>query len=90
MPHPIDALELRRMADAKLQDGRLPSSPPEVVLAGPGSGSTCALCAQVITSEDVEYECEQSSGQICLHVRCHAIWQLAVSARVSGTSLAHC
>ena len=90
MPQPIDALELRRMADAKLQDGRLPAFLPDVVLAGPGSGSTCTLCAQVITSEDVEYDCEQSSRQICLHVRCHTVWQLAVSARVSGTSLAHC
>ncbi len=83
----IDDQALRQLAQAKLKDGSLPSSIPASVLAGQGSGNLCALCGHEITRDDVEYDVEQNRLQICLHVRCHGVWERAVSGWSAGSGL---
>jgi hypothetical protein len=65
--------------------GRLPSAVPKSLGAGRGTGATCSLCDLVIEPEQVEYEITEWGGMtFCFHLRCHAIWQLAVADRIDG------
>ena len=65
--------------------GRLPSGVPKSLGAGPGTGETCSLCGVIIETEQVEYEITEWGGMTFrFHLRCHAIWQLAVADRIDG------
>jgi hypothetical protein len=63
--------------------GRLPSGVPKSLNAGRGTGEPCSLCGRVIEPEQVEYEVTEWGGMMFrFHLRCHAIWQLAVADRI--------
>ena len=63
--------------------GRLPSAVPKSLEAGRGTGETCCLCGLVIEPEQVEYGITEWGGMTFrFHLRCHAIWQLAVADRI--------
>ncbi len=72
--------ELRERARELIRDGRLPDRAPERVWGGPGSGATCALCAEMIPSKEMEYEADATVGSavrtLHFHFVCHAAWQL--------------
>ena len=66
--------------------GRLPSAVPKSLGAGRGRGETCSLCGLIIEPAQVEYEIAEAGGVVFrFHLRCHAIWQLAVADRIEGT-----
>lgn len=72
--------ELRERARELIREGRLPDRAPERVWGGPGSGVKCALCAEVIPSNEMEYEADATVGtavrSLHFHFVCHAAWQL--------------
>lgn len=72
--------ELRERARELIREGRLPDRAPARVWGGPGSGVTCALCAQAIPATEMEYEADAAIGQsvrtLHFHFVCHAAWQL--------------
>ena len=85
--------ELRERARALIREGRLPDRAPARVWGGPGSGVTCALCGEVIPSNEMEYEADATVGAAArilhFHFVCHAAWQLEClradfEARASG------
>ena len=67
-----------------LRAGRLPSTVPESIWAGPGTGVKCNLCEEIIGPDQIEYEFEVAEWAVRLHIRCHALWQLAADERSSG------
>jgi hypothetical protein len=76
--------ELFALARARIADESLPHTVPESVWAGPGSREVCSLCGLPIDPEQVEYDLSGYNGGLRFHMRCHAIWQLAASDRISG------
>ena len=66
-----------------IASGRLPSTVPKSVGAGPGTGAACDLCGQSIEPNQVEYELK-GNGTFRFHMQCHAIWQLAAVDQISG------
>ena len=85
--------ELRARAAELIREGRLPDRAPARVWGGPGSGVTCALCGEVIPSNEMEYEADATIGTVArilhFHFVCHAAWQLEClradfEARASG------
>lgn len=73
------------LARQYVTSGRLPHVLPKSVLAGRGCAGTCSLCGQIVEPAHIEYELTGSGGETYhLHIRCHAIWQLAASAGTRG------
>lgn len=72
--------ELRERARELIRDGRLPDRAPARVWGGPGTGVECALCAQAIPPNEMEYEADAAVGNavrtLHFHFVCHAAWQL--------------
>ena len=83
MPFTQHELELRRRASDLIARDLLPASIPAHLWAGQGSQQPCSLCDQPIGPEEIEYELEDPQAgterNYRFHLRCHAIWQLAVS-----------
>jgi hypothetical protein len=66
---------LAEIVRQKLDDGRLPTSHPLKIWAGPGRGQPCTACDQPIGPAQVEYEFE-TGEQVCrFHVGCHGLWE---------------
>lgn len=74
---------LVELARDRLSKGRLPVGSPQRIWGGPGNGAVCALCEQVVTRLDIEFEVEfevqfalaaPGSRTLHFHRRCHAIW----------------
>ena len=62
-----------------IASGRLPRTVPASLGAGSGTGASCSLCGETIGSGQIEYEFAGAEGvTFRFHMRCHAIWQLAV------------
>lgn len=80
--------ELRRRARELIRQRRLPTTSPATVWAGMGTGLPCALCAQVVRQDEVEYELEyagelrpaQGASLYRFHFHCHRSWQLERAA----------
>ena len=72
--------ELRERARELILDGRLPDRAPARVWGGPGTGVECALCAETIPPNEMEYEADAAIGNAVrtfhFHFVCHAAWQL--------------
>ena len=70
--------ELRSLARQRLDAAQLPLALTGQLYAGRGSGQRCALCAQKIEPEHVEYEVDIASDvrTLLFHLRCHNAWQL--------------
>ena len=72
--------ELRERARELIREGRLPDRAPARVWGGPGTGVQCALCAEAIPANEMEYEADAIFGSsvrtLHFHFVCHAAWQL--------------
>ncbi len=83
MPFTQHELELRKLAVDRIASRLLPSAIPEHLWAGQGTGLPCSLCDQPIRSDEIEYEFESpvsgAEKTYRFHLRCHAMWQLALS-----------
>lgn len=80
MPLTLDERALHTLAKERISTGALPRAVGESIWAGPGTGRVCVLCNKPIGSEQIEYEIQQLGGpSFRFHIRCHAIWQLALS-----------
>jgi ribosomal protein S27E len=73
---------LREKARHALRSGKMPSRKPDRTYGGPGSRVTCALCSELITSDQSEIEIEFRRHNVppqfdryFLHVRCMAAWE---------------
>lgn len=87
MPLTQDERGLHTMAIEGIRTGGLPNKLPKATWAGNGSGQPCALCQKRIERSDVEYEVQDVEDRVFLfHLRCHAIWQLALSAHSRTSS----
>jgi hypothetical protein len=85
---PLTGRELDLFVQAReyIASGRLPSTVPKSLGAGPGTGATCGLCGQPIEPNQVEYELKGDGGErFRFHLQCHAIWQLAAVDQMSGS-----
>jgi hypothetical protein len=85
MPFTQHELELRQLADQRITSNLLPDTVPLNVWAGRGSGEPCSLCDQPVPPGEIEYEIDNPAAgdarSYRFHMRCHAMWQLALSNR---------
>ena len=87
MPFTQDERVLYARALERVRTGELPGELPKSVWTGNGAGDSCALCGKELRSNDVEYEFQDSLQRTFLfHLRCHAIWELAVTRATDGSS----
>lgn len=79
MPFMHDERALHTLAIERLKKGELPGQQPESIWAGNGTDALCALCGERIGGNQVEYEIRDATDRVFVfHLRCHAIWQLAL------------
>jgi hypothetical protein len=90
MPLMQDERALYAGALERIEAGELPGEVPKSVWGGKGGGDPCALCGKHIRRNEVEYEVQDAADRVFLfHLRCHAIWQFALSSeaeRLGGES----
>ncbi|HKR36190.1 MAG TPA: hypothetical protein VJT10_15215 [Steroidobacteraceae bacterium] len=79
----IDEGTLRQLARQAIQAGKLPSRRPAHVWGGNGFGTKCAVCGNLVNSDEVGYELRFAAGEDLppaaeyhVHVRCFAAWNL--------------
>jgi hypothetical protein len=73
---------LRERARERLRAGKLPVRGPDRTYGGAGNGETCAVCAQLITRDQLELEIDVNRGGATsgtdtyhFHTRCFAAWE---------------
>ena len=77
--------ELVRAAAALVNTGALPREDTARILAGPGEGRPCALCADAIEPADVEYELAPgSTTNFRFHIPCYFAWKRAAGSTNGG------
>jgi len=71
---------LRREAQERIRQGRLPAQVPLRTWGGPGTGFPCGLCDLPILRGEIEFELEfgdtPNSISLRFHAPCHAAWEL--------------
>jgi hypothetical protein len=70
--------ELRRIAHARIKDGRLGCEPPIATWGGRGDEILCELCEELIGPEDIEYEVQMVADRgrrYRFHQLCHTAWR---------------
>lgn len=91
----IDESNLREMARAAIQTGKLPVRRPDRTWAGKGGGADCAVCSELLAAGDIEMEIEftdrqaDTVGNHSFHMRCFAAWEFereSVSRHEHGLS----
>ena len=81
MPLNQEERALHTLAITRIGTGEMPGVEPQCLWGGKGAGDPCALCGKHIKESEMEYEIQDGGERIFhLHLRCHAIWQLALSA----------
>ena len=80
--------ELRHRVRHRLKEGRLPPLVVDDLYAGYGRNQVCSACGEVITPEQVEYECTDPRDQsaIVLHLHCHRLWQSECASLTASAS----
>jgi hypothetical protein len=54
---------------------------------GHGSGNSCAVCALVISTSEVQYTVRGATRSVATHVGCYLVWrQESEAARLRGES----
>jgi hypothetical protein len=73
----MDRPSLRDVILRKLDDGALPTKPPNKMYAGHGSGATCDACGEAIQPAQVEYELNYPDEHrtLRLHLHCAGLWE---------------
>jgi hypothetical protein len=75
--------ELTEKAEQAVMLGHLPRPPADGnVLAGPGCGACCDLCARPISKDDLEFEVvltNNPSHLLHFHFRCEQAWRDAAA-----------
>jgi hypothetical protein len=73
----MDRPSLRDVIRRKLDDGALPTKPPNKMYAGHGSGTTCGACGDPIRPDQVEYELNypDETRTFRLHLSCAGLWE---------------
>ncbi|MDB6156350.1 MAG: hypothetical protein JWO04_56 [Gammaproteobacteria bacterium] len=70
--------QILTLARERIRSGQLPSSLPSNIWAGHGSGHRCAVCDQVISSAERQYEFAVPTlgghSNYRLHFSCHQAW----------------
>jgi hypothetical protein len=68
--------EVRARIRRLYETGEIPCDEgPERLWAGPGTGDTCAVCTERISTVETEFEVDLASGvTLRLHRRCYALW----------------
>ena len=70
--------QILALAQERIQSGQLPSSLPANIWAGRGSGHPCAVCDQVISPTERQYEfvlpTPDGRANYRLHFSCHQAW----------------
>jgi len=76
----MDEEILRRQADARIREGKLPTRTPSLTRGGPGTGHLCDLCDRSITEDEVEIELvlppDPRLVTLRFHSSCHVAWDL--------------
>jgi hypothetical protein len=96
----LNEAALRNRARTAVQRGQLLARRPDRVLAGPGVGAPCALCARPVSKDQMQFEIAftpegeaPGSDLVRLHVRCFLVWEVeqpdAVQAGVIAGSPAN-
>jgi len=71
---------LRRQAQERIRQGRLPGHAPLRTWGGPGAGFPCNLCDLPITHGEIEFELQFGANpnpiSVRFHSLCHAAWEL--------------
>jgi hypothetical protein len=77
-----DLSALQSKAREALRVGKLPAGFPTRTLGGPGSGSACVVCGEVIKHQEMELELEFAPPGMTevkiykLHPTCCVAWEL--------------
>jgi hypothetical protein len=73
---------LREKARAVVEEGKLPSRPPDRTWGGPGVGATCSVCGLPVKRDEMEFEIEFARDgdnpgldKFHVHIRCFAAWE---------------
>jgi hypothetical protein len=73
------ARDLVQAAATMVNTGALPREDTARILAGPGEGRRCALCAESIGTTEVEYEMGATDARTYrFHIPCYLAWKQAV------------
>jgi hypothetical protein len=59
----------------RLMDGTLWPLTDDNILGGPGTNEPCAVCAQVLTSDENEYEVPGPVMIAHVHIACYHAWR---------------
>ena len=70
--------QILALAMSRIRSGQLPASLPAKLWAGQGKGQRCAVCDQVISSAERQYEFRLPTptghSDCCVHIPCHQAW----------------
>ena len=77
------AIEMARLVEAALREGRLPARKADRLFGGRGGGATCAICGRPIPTSVMEYEPEfvGDGRQFHVHVDCYMAFEGRVRER---------
>lgn len=84
---------LRAGAREAMKTGNLPKHRPERLWGGPGSGASCAVCGEIVGTDEVELELQFGPAEVpeaanChVHARCFAAWEHEWKESPNGHSL---
>jgi PAS domain S-box-containing protein len=84
----ISQPELRRLARARIREGRLARHPPGHVRGGQGTGASCDLCGESIHPDKIEFEVQLIAARPLthrLHLRCYEVWLEVCDHRRGGS-----
>jgi hypothetical protein len=77
--------DLTQAAAALVNTGALPRDDDARILAGPGEGRPCSLCADTIEPADVEYEMASGAARSYhFHIACYFAWKRAAGSTDGG------
>ena len=70
--------QILALAQERIRSGHLPASLPLSIFAGRGDGRRCAVCEEVISPAERQYEFAALTAgartEYCLHFACHQAW----------------
>jgi hypothetical protein len=78
----------RQIARKAVQDGKLPSRPPDRTWGGPGVGAPCTVCGVPVERDEMEFEIQFARDgdnpgldKFHVHIRCFAAWEFERESR---------